>query len=50
MKGVFAGVPVVLGARGVERIVEWELSESERAELLKSAAAVQELLKVMGIG
>lgn len=46
-RGVFLGVPVKLGARGVEQIVEIKLSEDERAALGRSAAAVQELLRVM---
>ncbi len=49
MNGVFAGVPVQLGAQGAEKVVEWKLSEQEQAGLAKSVAAVQELLKVMGI-
>jgi malate dehydrogenase len=49
MNGVFAGVPVQLGARGAEKVVEWKLNEQEKAGLAKSVAAVQELLKVMGI-
>jgi malate dehydrogenase len=49
MDGVFAGVPVQLGAQGAEKIIEWKLTEEEKAALHKSAAAVQELLRVMGI-
>lgn len=49
MTGVFAGVPVQLGAGGAEKVVEWKLSEAESAALQKSAGAVQELLKVMGL-
>lgn len=49
MKGVFAGVPVQLGAKGAEKVVEWKLNDEEQAGLAKSVAAVQELLKVMGI-
>lgn len=49
MKGVFAGVPVRLGAKGAEKVVEWKLNDEEQAGLAKSVAAVQELLKVMGI-
>jgi malate dehydrogenase len=49
INGLFVGVPVKLGAQGVEQIVEVELSESERALLEKSADAVKELVKVMGI-
>ena len=49
MRNVFAGVPVQLGARGAEKVVEWKLNAEEQAGLAKSVAAVQELLKVMGI-
>jgi malate dehydrogenase len=49
MDGVFAGVPVQLGAKGVEKVVEWKLSDDELAALHKSAGAVKELLTVMGI-
>jgi malate dehydrogenase len=49
INGLFVGVPVKLGAQGIEQIVEVELSESERALLKKSAAAVKELVEVMGI-
>jgi malate dehydrogenase len=46
---LFVGVPVKLGASGVEQIVEIELTESERAQLQKSADAVRTLIKVMGL-
>ncbi|HLI91423.1 MAG TPA: malate dehydrogenase [Ktedonobacteraceae bacterium] len=46
---LFVGVPVKLGAKGMEQIIEIELTESERTQLRKSADAVQELIKVMGI-
>ena len=49
INGLFVGVPVKLGAQGIEQIVEVELSESERALLKKSADAVKELVEVMGI-
>jgi malate dehydrogenase len=49
LSGVFAGVPVRLGAAGAEEIVRWKLSDEELAALQKSANAVKELLKVMGI-
>jgi malate dehydrogenase len=45
---VYLGVPVVLGAAGVVRVVELALDESERVALAKSADAVRELLAVMG--
>ena len=41
------GVPVKLGAGGVEEILEVELSEAESAALKASADAVQELVDVM---
>ena len=42
--GLFVGVPVRLGAEGVEEIVEIELEDDERAQLAKSADAVKELV------
>jgi malate dehydrogenase len=40
MKDLFIGVPVILGAKGVEKIVELELSADEMAALQKSGADV----------
>ncbi len=48
-QNIFVGVPVKLGAKGVEQIVEIELNETERALLQKSADAVKELIGVMRI-
>jgi malate dehydrogenase len=45
--GLYMGVPVRLGAGGVEEIVELELSEDERAELQRSAEAVREVVGVL---
>jgi malate dehydrogenase len=45
--GYFVGVPVVLGAGGVERIIELPLSDSEKLGFQKSVAAVKELVKAM---
>jgi malate dehydrogenase len=47
INGLFVGVPVKLGARGIEKIYEIRLSEDEKAALAKSAAAVKELVDVM---
>ena len=47
INGLFAGVPVKLGAGGVEEVVEFALTQQESAELRRSAAAVQELVDVM---
>ncbi len=48
-QNIFVGVPVKLGAGGVEEIIEIELNENERVLLQKSADAVKELIGVMGI-
>ncbi len=45
--GYYVGVPVVLGTGGVERIVELELTESEKAAFQKSVDAVKELVSTM---
>jgi len=37
VKGLFVGVPVVLGASGVEKIIEIELSDAEKAAFAKSS-------------
>jgi malate dehydrogenase len=46
VSGVYVGVPVVLGAGGVERIVEIELSAEEKSQFDKSVAAVNEQVGV----
>jgi malate dehydrogenase len=45
--GLFVGVPVKLGASGIEKIYEIKLTEDEMAKLHKSAASVQELVNVL---
>jgi malate dehydrogenase len=45
--GLFVGVPVKLGSRGIEKIYEIQLTAEEKAALAKSAAAVQELVDVL---
>ena len=45
--GIYMGVPVILGAGGVERVVELDLTSDEKALLDKSADAVRELVDVM---
>ena len=45
--GYYVGVPVVLGAGGVERIIELDLSQSERAAFQKSVDAVKGLVQTM---
>jgi malate dehydrogenase len=46
-KGLFSGVPVKLGATGIEKIYELALTDSEKAQLDKSAASVRELIDVL---
>jgi malate dehydrogenase len=45
IKGFYVGVPVVIGAKGVERVVEIELAGGERSAFEKSAQAVQGLVE-----
>jgi malate dehydrogenase len=47
VKNQFLGVPVKLGARGLEQIIEIKLEPEEQAALMKSAAAVRELVDVI---
>jgi malate dehydrogenase len=47
--GVFVGVPVKLGVGGVEQIMEIKLTQEELAALHKSAAAVKELVEIIGV-
>lgn len=47
IKDLFVGVPVKLGARGIEKIFTIQLSADEQAMLNKSAAAVKELIDVL---
>jgi malate dehydrogenase len=47
--GLFVGVPVKLGARGVEHIFQIKLTADEQAALNKSAAAVKELVEVIKV-
>ncbi len=47
--GLYVGVPVKLGARGIEQIIEIKLTPQEKSELDRSAAAVKELVGVIGV-
>ena len=49
VKGLFVGVPVKLGARGIEQVIEIKLTPDEFAGLQKSAASVRELVNVLGL-
>jgi malate dehydrogenase len=46
-KDLYMGVPVVIGGKGVEKIVELSLTEDEKAMLKKSAASVQSVVDVV---
>ncbi len=47
IQGLFVGVPVKLGSRGIEKIFQIKLSADEQAALQKSASAVKELVDVL---
>ncbi len=49
VRDLFVGVPVKLGARGMEQIIEITLTPEEDAALKKSAAAVKELVDIIGM-
>ena len=44
VEGLFVGVPVVLGSKGMERIIQIDLTAEENTAFQRSAAAVQELV------
>ena len=46
-KDLFMGVPVVIGGKGVEKIITLELNDEEKAMLAKSAASVQSVVDVV---
>jgi malate dehydrogenase len=49
INGLYVGVPVKLGARGIEQIIEIKLTPEEKAALDKSAASVRELVTILGV-
>lgn len=53
VKGLYCGVPVVLGSKGVEKVIEVEFDDTEKVAFDKSVAAVQDLTdwveKKMGV-
>ena len=49
IRGLFVGVPCKLGGNGLEKIIEIKLTDEEQAALRKSADAVAELVKVIGM-
>ena len=49
ISGCFLGVPVVLGSRGIERILEFELMDNEKEALKKSVEAVEKQMAATGL-
>jgi malate dehydrogenase len=49
INGLYVGVPVKLGAAGIEQIIEIKLTAEEQSALKKSADAVKELVQVIGV-
>ena len=49
ISGCFLGVPVVLGENGVERIIEFELTDEEKTSLDKSVVAVRKQMGATGL-
>jgi malate dehydrogenase len=47
--GLYVGVPVKLGAKGIEQIIQIKLTSEEKTELDRSADAVKELVAVIGV-
>jgi malate dehydrogenase len=47
INGLFFGVPVKLGASGIEKVYEVQLNDTEKAAMAKSAGAVQEMVDVL---
>jgi malate dehydrogenase len=45
VKGCYMGVPVVIGSKGIERVIQIDLTASEKKQLQKSVADVKELVK-----
>jgi malate dehydrogenase len=49
LRDVFCGVPCKLGRRGLEQIVDIELTDAERTELHQSAENVRDTMKATGV-
>jgi malate dehydrogenase len=46
-EGIYLGVPTILGANGIEKVIELELTAEEKAALDKSVESVQAVMKVL---
>ena len=49
MTDVYLGVPVKLGRRGIEQVIEVELAAEEKSALARSAEAVRELFRILTV-
>jgi malate dehydrogenase len=49
LSGIYLGVPAIIGANGIEKVLEIELSESERGLLHESAERVKGLIALLGV-
>jgi len=47
LKNIYLGVPVKLGRKGIEQIIELDLNEEEKKLLSSSAVAVKEVMDVL---
>lgn len=46
-EGIYLGVPTILGGSGIERVIELELTEEEKAALAKSVESVKNVMKML---
>jgi malate dehydrogenase len=49
VRGIYAGVPVIIGSKGVEKIVEFDLTPLEQEAFTKSVNAVKSLVEGLGL-
>jgi malate dehydrogenase len=46
-EGIYLGVPTILGGNGIEKVIELELTDEEKAALAKSVESVKNVMKVL---
>lgn len=46
-EGIYLGVPTILGGNGIEKVIELELTEEEKAALAKSVESVKNVMKML---
>jgi malate dehydrogenase len=46
-EGIYLGVPTILGGNGIEKVIELELTEEEKAALAKSVESVKKVMSVL---